>query len=98
MLNRIQIGWEGATGAMASHRGVLDTTLHDGYEAPDEVALLLGCAERRGELGGEAGGLEVDNRCGNFSPKFRAADGGLRIELILARVSKRTGKEREVAA
>jgi hypothetical protein len=79
---------------MASRRGVLDATLRDGYEAPDEVALLPGCAERRGELGGEAGRLEVDNRRGDFSPKFQAADGGLGIESISARVLKRTGKER----
>jgi hypothetical protein len=98
VLDRVQMGWEGATGAMASRRGVLDMTLCDGYEAPDEVALLPGCAERRGELGGEAVGLEVENRRGDFSLKFRAADGGLGIESISARVSKRTGKEREAAA
>jgi hypothetical protein len=91
------MGWGGATGAMASRRGVLDTMLRDGYEAPDEVALLPGHAEWQGELGAEAGGLEVDNRRGDFSPKFRVADGGLGIQSISGRVLKRMRKEREAA-
>jgi hypothetical protein len=41
------------------------------------AAFLLGCAGRQGYRGGEAGRLEVDRRRGDFSPRFRAANGGL---------------------
>jgi hypothetical protein len=42
----------------------------DIYGALGEVAFLLGCAEHQGDRGGEAGGLEVDMRHGDFSLKL----------------------------
>jgi hypothetical protein len=43
----------------------------------------LGCAEHRGDRGGETGGLEVDRRHDYFSPKLRVADGDLWFEIDL---------------
>jgi hypothetical protein len=62
------------------------------------AAFLLGCAGRRGDRGGEAGGLEVDRRHGDFSPRFWAADGGLWFGIDLRLGEKESKREGEAAA
>jgi hypothetical protein len=61
-----------------------------------EAAFFLGYAGRRGDRGGEAGELEVDWRCGDFSPKFRRRTCSLARGRSRLGFRRKTRKEREV--
>jgi hypothetical protein len=67
-----------AAGAAVFCRDVLDTVMHNGYEANDEASSCRGRAEGPGFLGGEASVLDVVERLGDFSLLFGRRT-GLRV-------------------
>jgi hypothetical protein len=81
------LAWRGGWSIGVLQR-VLDVTPRDGFEAREDAAVLLGCAGRRGDRGGEAGELEVVCERGNCSSNFQMMDKGFGIGFDLLRGEK----------